>query len=117
MQTKGIELFGRKLILSERYAIDVFEMIEFAKQQNGNDPTVYMYQSAKVVESALKVNIRSLKTYQVIKKLTYRRILSANNLLKKLTPKEIMDLSKEVYKLEGYEEADDTKKKTIQAKR
>ncbi len=114
METKGIELFGRELLLSERYAFDVFEMIEFSREQDGTDPTVYMYQSAKVVESALKINIRNLKPYQFLKRLTYKRILSANNLLKKLSPKEIMELSKEVYKLEGYEETDNIKKKTNQ---
>lgn len=124
---KEIELFGEKLILSERLASDVLAFSEFVKN-NSDEKTVglALYQASLIVESGLKVNKKEIpevpkatsiwqkiirwlgldKAYKEAKKIIAETIafnlkLLADYILNNLTQKEIFDLVKQVYELEG----------------
>lgn len=124
--TKEIELFGEKFILSERDAIDVLSFSEFAKN-NSNDKTIglVLYQAAMIVESALKYNKKDIpeipkdnifkkilrffgldKEYKKLQVeieniLEYNSKIRSGYILSKLTQIQVFDLMKEVYILEG----------------
>lgn len=124
--TKEIELFGSKLILSERTAGDVLSFSEFVKN-NSDEKTIgiALYQSSIIVETGLKSNKKEMpkalnfniwykilrffgldKAYkafliEVEKVLEYNSKITAQYLLDKLSQKEIFDLVKQVYELEG----------------
>jgi hypothetical protein len=126
--TKEIELFGEKLILTERSAYDVISFTEFSKK-NSNDanPSIALYQVSLIIETALKYNKKEIpvvpkanfwkiiirffgldNSYKVFlieleKVLEFNAKLLVNYLLEKLTQKELFDILKEVYLLEGVE--------------
>lgn len=64
-----IELFGKKLMLSERTARDVNALMDYAKKSNG-DPFSGVMNSAVVIRDALKINLipleNKLKILQIL---------------------------------------------------
>jgi hypothetical protein len=103
-KTKEINLFGKKLLLGERTAIDVLNLSEALKNydiEKKSEPSFYLLTSATVIEDALKININNLKWYNFLKKRKYRVQLSAQYLLKNLTQQELMKYTQDVYELEG----------------
>lgn len=55
-----IELFGKKLLLSERTARDVNALMDYAKKSKG-DPFSGIMNSAVVIRDGLKINLISLE--------------------------------------------------------
>lgn len=108
---KEIELFGKKLLLSERTARDVNKLIEYShgKEMNYGDAII---QSVIVMQDALKINFVTLKWWQVIKRNRLKKIISKEYLYNNLSTRQILDLSGLVLELEGV----DTKKKVTTEK-
>ncbi|MBU1095839.1 MAG: hypothetical protein KKB34_05095 [Bacteroidetes bacterium] len=104
-------LFGRKVVLAQRDSYDIMMMTNFAMKNRGKlTPEVFLYETAKVVETGMKYSYKILPWYRVIKKLLLRRILRVNYLLKNLSQEELVDLSTQVYELEGINVNADKKK-------
>lgn len=103
VKTKEVELFGRKFLISERNAGDVLSSIQLikSKPQSGQDYSAIVFNALVILEQALKINITSLKWYNIIKKFKYKRMLSKKYLLDNLNAKYIFELSVQVYELEG----------------
>lgn len=95
-----IELFGKKLLLSERTARDVNALVDYAKGKEF-DYTEAIIQSLIVLRDGLKINFLKLKWWQIVKRWQLKRILSKENLLNKLSTRLIIDLSHKVLELEG----------------
>lgn len=124
LQTKNvfeIELFGKKLLLSERTARDVNALMDYAKKRTG-DPFSGIMNSAVVIRDALKINfiqledklktlsIHPAKWYEFKKKKEIKLISDEIAELKELTSVEkiinlpirlIDELSTKVLELEG----------------
>lgn len=103
-KTKEINLFGKKLLLSERNAIDVLELTEAIKKRNDidtSDTSFFFYTAATVIQDALKINIENLSWYNFRKKSLFKKILTSKYLLENLSQKEIFEISSYVYELEG----------------
>lgn len=99
-KAKDIELFGKVVLLSERDASDVLAIMEFAKNQKETTPQVIIYQTAKVVEDGLKVNIKNSKWYEILKKRFHKKF-AWDYLYQNLTQTELNDLCEQVLELEG----------------
>lgn len=108
---KEIELFGKKLLLSERTARDVNKLIEYShgKEMSYGDAII---QSVIVLRDALKINFTKLRWWQVLTRHTLSKILSQEYLFNNLSTRQILDLSGMVLELEGV----DTKKKVTPKK-
>lgn len=106
-----IELFGKKLLLSERTARDVHALTEYSKT-HGRNYTEAVIQSLIMLRDGLKINYKILKWWQIIKLLRLKRMLRKENLLNKLSPRLITELSEKIYELEGVDIADLKKKMT-----
>lgn len=119
--TCEIELFGKKLLLSERTARDVNALMDFAKKQK-SDPFSGIVNSAVVIRDGLKINIielekkldqlnkTSVKWYEFKKKKELKAINAHIAELKELTGVEklinlpirlIDELATKVLELEG----------------
>lgn len=108
-----IELFGKKLLLSERTARDVHALSEYSKTHERNY-TEAVIQSLIMLRDGLKINFRVLKWWQIIKLLRLKRLFRKENLLNKLSPRLITELSEKIYELEGVDIADLKKKMTLE---
>lgn len=104
-----IELFGRELILSERFARDVNKLIAFSKQTKEKDFTAMLIESAIAIEDALKLNYVNLNWYMFLKKRQLKKLLSKENILSSLSSSQTFDLAKQVYALEGFIQEDEKK--------
>lgn len=111
-KSEKIELFGKELILSERFARDVNKLIAFSKQKKDKDFTDMLIESAIVIEDGLKLNYINLKWYMFLEKRQLRKLLSKENILSNLSSAQIFNLAKQVYELEGLL-PDDEKKTPI----
>ena len=96
-KTKEVELFGKKVILSERNAQDVLNLSEFAASQKMT-ATFSVQISAVAVRDSLKYGLK-----------WYEREYSVKKLLKGLTQKELFKYMSMILELEGVEK-DDKKK-------
>ncbi len=108
---KEIELFGKKLLLSERTARDVHALTEYSKK-HGQNYTEAVIQSLIMLRDGLKVNFLVLKWWQLIKRFKLKRMLRKEFLLNNLSPRLIMELSDQIYELEGVDVKDLKKKIT-----
>jgi len=102
-----IELFGRRLLLSERTARDVNKLVEFAKTSSVEHIDLVL-QNLVVVTDGLKINIEQLKWWQLWKRLTLKRLLGGQYIHSKLSVNAIISLANKVLELEGI----DLKKKS-----
>jgi hypothetical protein len=108
---KEINLFGRSVLLAQRDSYDIMMMTNFAMKNRGKlTPEVFLYETAKVVETGMKYSYKILPWYRVIKKLLLKRILRVNYLLKNLSQEELVELSTQIYQLEGIDVSNDKKK-------
>ena len=87
---KEIELFGRKLLISERTQKDVAALARFAETVKDNK-TMAMLMFIRVISDALKINLDILKKRNFLKRFRFKRMLKINYLLKHLTLKQIID--------------------------
>lgn len=71
---------------------------------------VVVFEGATVISDALKINKKSLKFYQLIKRYKYWKKFRSLNILNKLSASQIMKLVEKVYKLEGVNLEDAEKK-------
>ena len=94
-KTKEIEIFGKKVILSERNAQDVLNLAEYSGSQKMT-PSLSVQISAVAIRDSLKYGVK-----------WYEREYSVKKLLKGLTSKELFEFMKMILELEGVE----TKKK------
>lgn len=108
MNTEKIELFGYKLLLSERAAIDIFALDDFIPKLAGDAPSNLLYY-ATIVSDAVKINIKNLKWYQFYRKIKFKRLFTQSELIKRLSYQDIIDLTEIVFRLEGIE----SKKKVV----
>lgn len=102
-KTKEINLFGEKLLLSERYVIDIMTTVETFKNKGGMDKKdiLLLYAiAATVLQDGLKINYENAKWYNFHKK-TLSKKLTSKKLLENLTQLELGQLSGYVYELEG----------------
>ncbi len=115
---KEIELFGKKLLISERTARDVNALQKYASESN-KDNFDGVLQSAIVIRDGLKINLLPfvnipIKWYQHKRKKDLKELQSIINVEKilSLSIRVIGELSLEVLKLEGVE-VEALKKKMI----
>jgi hypothetical protein len=134
-KTEKIELFGKELILSERFSRDVTKLIAFSKLKKEKDLTDYLIESAICIEDGLKVNYiydekkiilekAKCKWYQFKKKFLlkkqqkelneFKKQLSKESLLTWLQQSQLFSIAKRVYALEGVIYDEDEKKTPIQ---
>ena len=97
-KTKDVEIFGKKVKLSERNAQDVLNLAEYAGSQQIT-PAMSVYISAIALQDSLKYGFK-----------WYERKLKAKKLLKGLTQKEIFEFMALILELEGV----DNKKKVVE---
>lgn len=90
-KTKEVELFGKKVILSERNAQDVLNLSEFTTSQDMT-PSLSVQISAVAVRDSLKYGVK-----------WYEREYTVKKLLKGLTGKELFEFMKMILELEGVE--------------
>ena len=104
---KEIELFGTKLLLSERTARDVNILQKYSSEgvKDGFDGVM---QSALIIRDGLKINLlqfneKPIKWYELKRKKEFKKLSSIINVEKilELPIRVISDLSIEVLKLEG----------------
>lgn len=112
-KTEKIELFGKELILSERFARDVNKLFAFSKQKKEKNFTDILIEASIMVEDALKLNYVNLKWYQFWRKRNLKRMLSKEYLIANLSPSVIFDLAKRIYELEGIIPETDEKKTPV----
>ncbi|MEW6507179.1 MAG: hypothetical protein AB1432_05480 [Bacteroidota bacterium] len=97
-----IELFGKELILSERFARDVNKLIAFSKQKKEKDFTDMLIESAIAIEDGLKLNYVNIKWYNYFRKRSLKKQLSKENILSNLSSSQIFNLAKKIYEIEGF---------------
>ncbi|WP_448509303.1 hypothetical protein [Immundisolibacter sp.] len=103
-----IELFGHKVMLSERTARDQYILAEYSRHKGMNFSEALL-QSMVVLQDGLKINIKQLKWYEIIKWLRFKRLFSRKNIMQQLSAQTITDLAYKVLELEGI----DIKKKVM----
>ena len=103
MNSETVELFGQKLIVHERFALDVLAL----EERTGSAAEGVMLLAA-AISDALKRNWMDAPFYRRRK---FKRITTANYLLKNLTVNELLDLKDIIEKLEDAESGGDSKKK------
>lgn len=109
-----IELFGEKVLISERTAIDVIGLQKYSSKFNKNlDLNVVVFEGATIISDALEINKKGLKFYQLIKRYKYWKKFRSLNILKKLSATQIMKVVEKVYRLEGIELKDAEKKSSM----
>lgn len=99
-KTEKIKLFGLDLILSERVAMDVLDVIAFSKRKEALTLEAEPIALAFSVATALKCNYVNLKFWQ-FKKYKLKRMLSTKNLLKKLSGSELKEFQAKILLLEN----------------
>lgn len=109
-KTETIELFGYKLQLCERKAVDVNKMLLFSSQSSEKNYFSYLFQNAVVIADALSINLKKLKWYQFWKRYQFKKLLSYKNLVDKLSQDQLTKLAEKVYQLEGLDSAESKKK-------
>jgi hypothetical protein len=95
-KTCEVELFGRKVLLAERSAMDVLDVLEAA--QHAKDITRELRLMAVVISQSLLSANKKERKYK------------PRYLLSNLSPAQISELSGKVFELEGF--VDDKKKVT-----
>ncbi len=95
-----IELFGKKVLLSERTARDV-EKLRLYSQKTEGSISDSVFQSAVMVRDALQINFKKLKWWQIVKRLWFKKICNEKYLIKHLSERVIFKLSEKVLVLEG----------------
>jgi len=115
-KTKSIELFGEKLLLSERTAGDLialFNYVKTAKEQSDFESA--LFQAIQILHDALKINYEVLPWYKFLKAKRLKKLLSLMNIMNNLSQKQIFSLAEEVLELDGLKpivnSTDDGKKK------
>lgn len=99
-KTLEVELFGKKLLLSERDAKDVLMLANYAEKACDNTIQNNLVQAAAVLEASLHINYANTKWYEFNKK-KLKKLLSSQSLLKELSQRQIIDLAFDVLKMEG----------------
>ena len=113
IKTEEIELFGEKLLLSERTARDSNKLTLFSADKIGKSYPDLLLESAIAIEDALKINWINLPWYKFLKKRSYKKKFNKLNIIASFPASMIFDTAKRIAILEGYNE-DDEKKKMIQ---
>ncbi len=111
-KTLPIKLFGEDLLLSERLAKDVNKLYSLAKSKKEKEYSDILFETVIIVSDSLKLNIRNLRWYQLIKKYRIRKYSQPKYLLANLSSAEIFNLAQEIYKLEGIVFVETEKKKS-----
>src|SRR5574343_575269 len=100
-KTKSIELFGVKLLLSERTAGDLIALMKYDKSnKNDNQIEEALYQAVQDVADGLKINYESVK-WDNFRSKKYKKLLSTKNLINKLSQQQIFQLAEQVLELDG----------------
>lgn len=116
MKTDTIELFNQKMLISERTAQDVLELVEFVqKNQESEKPDmgVHLFAAAQSLSSALKINYVNIPKWRFLKRLKIKNLVSPVNLITKLAPSELFKFQEKIFELEGT----DSKKKATAGSR
>lgn len=93
-------IFGNlELRIFKRKAIDVIELAEFARKQQGD--TAQIFQMAKIVSDSLKHNLKHLKWWKIFSYFFMRELTSVKGLLKYFSIDEINEIALKVLELEG----------------
>ena len=105
-KTKNIELFGRSLVLAERYIIDELKLAD-KKVESDVEIVEYM---ACIVSDALKINCENTNG---LKGRKLKSLLSPIGLTEQLSIKQLTELFETVfYELEGKDRMDKKKEAT-----
>jgi len=100
-KTTDIELFGLKLVISERNAGDVIALSKFANENDGQTLEDIIYKSLQIISAAMIYNYKHLPWYMYFKKRNLQSLLSPKHLLNNLSNAEIFNLAEKVLILEG----------------
>jgi len=93
-------VFGNiELKIFKRKAIDVIELAEFARKQQGD--TAQIFQMAKIVSDSLKHNLKHLKWWKIFSYFFMRKLTSVKGLLKYFSIDEINEIALKVLESEG----------------
>ena len=112
-KTTDIELFGLKLVMSERSAGDVIALSKFANENDEQTIENIIYKSLQIIDAALICNYKHLPWYMYFKKRKLQSLFSPKHLINNLSNAEIFDLAEQVLILEGLvpQKKEDTGKK------
>ena len=83
---RKIDLFGRKLFISERTKKDVADLSRFVESSKTKDIFLFV----RVIEDALKINLDA--KMNIFKRFRLKRILKLKYLIKHLTLQQVIDL-------------------------
>lgn len=97
-----IELFGMKLLLSERTARDVNNLDKDFRNSK-NDFQEVILQRIIVIRDGLRINFKILKWWNIVRRFKLRKVCKEIFLFENLSPSKIIELSNKVFELEGIE--------------
>jgi len=100
-KTKDVEIFGKKLKLSERNASDVIALTDYASESDFKSLGSIIYLNTKILEASLVYNYDDMRWHQYFQKRKLKKLLSFKNLINKLPQSEIFTLAEQVLELEG----------------
>lgn len=114
MKSIDIELFGKKLKLSQRSIKDIIDASLFDSDKNKTEDKLFL--NAFIIYSGLKVNIDKYKSVPFwnivarIKKKKLEQIVSVQNILSSVSLSEMNELCTKIYELD-FGKPDEGKKK------
>lgn len=111
-KTKKIELFGLNLLLSERTVKDnaaINALAIEARAFSDSNFQIVMLQHISLILSALKINFKLLKWWQIFRYIELKKKLSSKYIMNNLSVQSIYKLVDTVLELEGV----DLKKKIM----
>lgn len=97
-----IELFGMKLLLSERTARDVNNLDKHLRNSKIDFQEVIL-QRIIIIRDGLKINFKLLKWWNIIRRFKLKKISNEIFLLENLSANRITELSNKIFELEGIE--------------
>lgn len=110
-----IKLFGETVLLTERTAEERFQLEEAVASRNGDAGSFDYIISLKAIESALRINIKTLPLWlrpvKRIKTAKWNALFGIKNLRKSLAWSQIQSLLDELGKLEWGDDYESIKKK------
>ena len=101
-KTKEVDLFGRKVIISERGTRDVQEMMEFTRQSEDKmNDAIVLSLHLLILEAALKDNLKRVRFPFQFKRKKWNKMFAYES-LESISPRYASELATEVMKLEGH---------------
>lgn len=113
MKSVDIELFGQRLILSQRYVKDIIDVSLFDKEKKEAEDKIFI--NAFILHSALKRNLEkyeSISWYEFERKKEKKKIeflISVANIMAKLSFDDLAEWCEKIYELD-FGKANDKKK-------